>query len=202
MEKLAPTNHPIHALLQARWSPRAYSNRPIAQEDILSIFEAARWSPSGNNLQPWAFIVAMQGTEGHQKFVEILAGFNQRWAKDAPMLVLAVAQRERAEGKPNAWAAYDLGQSVAHLTIQAAALGLFVHQMGGFDKDRSRQEFDIPQDYEPMTAIAIGYAGSPDELPEDLRERELAPRTRKSLETFVFSNHWNQPIEVTPVSNL
>ncbi len=194
MEKLADTQYTIHPFLRARWSPRSFSPKPIAEKDFFSLFEAARWSPSGNNLQPWAFITAVQGTDTHQKLVDVLMGFNQYWAKNAPLLVLSMAQRERSEGKPNPSALYDLGQSVAHLTFQAESLGISVHQMGGFDKNQAREVFGVPAEYELVTAIAIGYAGDPDTLPEDLRTRELAPRTRKPLKSFVFANYWGEEI--------
>lgn len=192
MEKLADTQYTIHPFLQSRWSPRAFAPNPIAEQDFFSLFEAARWSPSGGNLQPWAFVTAVQGTQAHQKLVDILMGYNQLWAKNAPLLVLSMTQRERSDGKPNPSAVYDLGQAVAHLTFQAEALGISVHQMGGFDKNLARDVFGIPAEYELVTAIAIGYGGDPDTLPEDLRTRELAPRTRKPLKSFVFNNFWGQ----------
>jgi nitroreductase len=195
MDKLALVDHPIHPYLQNRWSPRAFSPRPIAEEDLFSLFEAARWSPSGGNLQPWAYVITMQGSAVHRQFVGLLSGNNQRWAKDAPLLVLTAALRERAAGQANPWAVYDLGQSVAQLTFQATALGLAARQMGGFDKDCAREVFGVPPDYDPVTAIAIGYPGDPDDLPEDLRARESSPRTRKALETFLFANHWDEPLK-------
>lgn len=194
MEKLADTQYAIHPLLQARWSPRAFAPTPIAEQDFFSLFEAARWSPSGGNLQPWAFVTAVQGSEAYQKLVGVLVGNNQLWAKNAPLLVLSMAQRERSEGKPNPSAVYDLGQAVAHLTFQAESLGISVHQMGGFDKNLARDVFGVPAEYELVTAIAIGYAGDLDTLSEDLRTRELAPRTRKPLKSFVFANNWGEAV--------
>lgn len=196
MDKFAETDYRIHDLLKGRWSPRAFSTQPVESEKLLSLFEAARWSPSGGNTQPWSFVITtLDQPETHQKLVETLTGNNPVWAKNVPVLVLAVAKPnpDRPAAKPYAY--YDLGQSVAHLSVQAAALGLHVHQMGGFNREKARQLFEIPEGYEPLTVIAIGYFGKVEDLPEDLRERELVARTRKPLNEFVFEGHWDQPLE-------
>lgn len=195
MKNPAQNQHPIHDLLRERWSPRAFSSQPVDLEKLLSLFEAARWSPSGGNLQPWAFIVSTtEDAEAYAKFIEILSPRNQLWAKNAPVLILALAKRERQEGKLNPWAFYDLGQSVAHLTLQASVMGLSVHQMGGFDAEKARGLFEIPASYEPATVIAIGYQGDPDKLPDEMRLRELEARSRKPLADFVFEGRWNEPL--------
>lgn len=196
MQKISVSSHPIHQLLRSRWSPRSFSPQLIEEEKVLSLFEAARWAPSGGNLQPWAFVLTTIGTEPHRRFVEILSGNNQRWAKNAPLLVLSLALRERKDGAPNPWALYDLGQAVANLTLQATDLDLSVRQMGGFDKRLARELFDIPGDYEPVTALAIGYQGSLEDLPEDLRNRELGPRNRIPLTEFVFSDRMGEPLQI------
>lgn len=196
MEKLASNQFPIHSLLRSRWSPRSFASQPIEEEKVLSLFEAARWTPSGGNLQPWAFVIAKAGTEAHQRFVKILTGNNQRWAKNAPLLVLSLALRERKEGVPNPWALYDLGQAVANLTLQATHLDLSVHQMGGFDKSQARELFGVPADYDPITAIAIGYQGTLEDLPDDLRDRETSARTRIPISEFVFLNNMHEPVHV------
>jgi nitroreductase len=195
MNNTAEVKHPIHDLLKNRRSPRAFSTRPVEEEKLLSLFEAARWSPSGGNAQPWAFIVTTPADEGcHDQLVQILSGRNKLWAKDAPLLVVTVATPYPRAEAANEYAYYDLGQAVAHLTVQASALGLIVHQMGGFDRQAARLLFGVPEGYEPLTVIAIGYQGNVEDLPEELRERELAPRTRKSLEDFVFADRWEQPL--------
>jgi nitroreductase len=196
MKKPAANQYPIHELLKSRWSPRSFSSRPIEPEKMFSLFEAARWSPSGGNLQPWVFIaVSQDDAENHRRFVAILNGRNAQWAKSAPLLVLAVAQRDRQEGRPNDWAMYDLGQAVSNLTFQASALNLYLRQMGGFDREQARDVFEIPVGFDPVTAIAIGYLGELDDLPEDLRARELEGRSRKPLADFVFDGRWNEPIQ-------
>jgi nitroreductase len=196
MEKTAQNNHPIHELLKTRWSPRAFSGQPVETEKLLSLFEAARWAPSGANTQPWAFIVTTQESAGpFAKLLGTLGERNQVWAKNVPVLVLAITKSEREPGKPNLWAGYDLGQSVAHLSVQASALGLYVHQMGGFDRQKAAQAFELPAGYEAMTVLAIGYPGDPTTLPEGFRAPEMEVRTRKPLSEMAFDGAWMQPLE-------
>lgn len=193
--KPAETLHEIHDLLKHRWSPRAFAAEPVSLQNLHRLFEAARWSPSANNSQPWAFVVATQNDPGHfARVAGLLNERNARWASKSPVLVITVLNKNNAAGAPNPWAAYDLGQAVAHLSVQAQALGLSVHQMAGFDRARAIETLGIPADYEAMTAIAIGYQGDIDDLPDDLREREVAPRARKPLNEFVFNGEWNEPL--------
>ena len=195
MQKPAPTAHPIHDLLKNRWSPRAFSARPVETESILSLFEAARWSPSGGNSQPWAFILTFQSDpEPFGRLLSTLGERNQLWAKHAPVLVLTITNSEREPGKPNPWATYDLGQAVAHLSIQASALGISVHQMAGFDRQKAREAFNLPDGFDPVTVFTLGYDGEPDTLPGEIREREIGPRVRKPLGEFVFNGAWKEPI--------
>ncbi|NSW53484.1 MAG: nitroreductase family protein [Anaerolineae bacterium] len=195
MHKPAPTDHPIHEILQNRWSPRAFSDALPETEILLSLFEAARWTPSSMNAQPWAFILARRDDPAaYQRMFSLLTENNQRWAAGAPLLVLAVMNSLRPNGKPHRWAPYDLGQAVAHLTFQAGALGLAVHQMGGFDAARAAEVYQLPTGYEAMAVLAIGAAGDPAALPDDLRQRELSPRERKPLPEVVFDGEWGRPL--------
>ena len=197
MNKPAHTEHDVHPLIQARWSPRAFDSRPIDAGQMLSLFEAARWSPSGGNNQPWAFVLFLaDGSEQRRQIEDALTGNNRDWAPRAPMLVLAVALPHPRVGKLGPYSYYDLGQSVAQLTIQATEMGLFVHQMAGFEADKARQAAGLPDDCEPMVVIAIGHYGNLDDLPEMLRERELAPRIRKPVSEFVFQGRWGQPLAI------
>ena len=186
---------PLHELISNRRSPRSYSGAPVEAWKIVTLFEAARWSPSSANEQPWHFIVATkEDTAAYDALFGTLMEGNRRWASRAPMLVLGVAQSFYAKsGKPYRHSWYDLGQSVAHLTLQATALGLAVHQMGGFDAEKAREIFSIPDGYDPVVVLAAGYAESAEHLPDDLRSRELAPRSRKSLEATVFTEKWGIP---------
>jgi len=194
VNKPAETRYAIHEILKQRWSPRAFSSKPVEPEKLLSLFEAARWAPSGGNAQPWTFIVAQRGESMHARFIEIMMGRNAEWANNVPVLVLAVANTLRKPGVTNPYAVYDVGQAVAHLSVQAHALGLHVHQMAGFDASKIRELVGLPEGHDPVTIIAIGYQGDPSELPDDLQERERQPRTRKSLAEVVFAGHWNEPL--------
>lgn len=195
MQNAAKCDHPIHTLIQNRWSPRAFSEKNISPEVMRSLFEAARWAPSSSNEQPWAFIVGTKDEpENFAKVLSTLVEFNQSWAKHAPVLGIAVSEMEFARNQnPNRNAFYDTGAAVAHLTTEATARELFVHQMAGFDPLKAIELFHIPKGWEPIAAFAIGYAGDPNSLPEQLRERELAPRGRKPIIEFVMSGKWGQP---------
>jgi nitroreductase len=192
MHKPAVTDAPVHELIQNRWSPRAFSEQPVQPEILRSLFEAARWAPSSNNEQPWAYLVATKDdAENFAKMLGVLVEFNAGWAKHAPVLALSVAHlKTNRDGKPNRVALHDVGSASAQLTFEANTRGLLVHQMAGFDADKARQTFAIPQDWDPVAAMAIGYPGNPATLPEKLRERELAPRTRKPTREFVMTGGW------------
>jgi nitroreductase len=193
VNKLAPTDHPIHELLQARWSPRAFTAEPVSAEQICSLLEAARWSASGGNGQPWSFVVVpREDGEAFEELLDCLSEGNQVWAQHAPLLILTVVQLLRDSGKPNALALYDLGQAVANLSTQATALGLQVRQMAGFSQEQAHAAFGIPEDHRAVTVIAVGTPGAPDILPEHLRAREQAERTRKPIASFAFSGRWGQ----------
>ena len=194
MQKLAETRYPIHELLRERWSPRAFADRIVEPEKLRSLLEAARWAPSSFNEQPWSFIVATKEHPGeYERLLSCLVEGNVRWAQHAPVLMLSVAKLafERNQ-KPNRHAFHDVGLAVENMVIQATALGLAVHQMAGFHADRAREVYGIPEGHEPVAAMAIGYLDDPGRLPDDLREREVAPRIRKPLESFVFSGQWGQ----------
>jgi nitroreductase len=195
MQKLAVTDHPVHNSIRERWSPRAFSEKPVAPEVLRSLFEAARWAPSSYNEQPWAFLVATKDdAEFYAKMLSTLVEFNQSWAKHAPVLAIAISELAFARnGEPNRNAFYDTGAAVAHLTSEATVRGLFVHQMAGFDPAKARELFAIPKAWEPIAAFVIGFPGDPQSLPEPHRERELAPRTRKPLSEFVMSGSWGRP---------
>lgn len=188
------TRAPLHELLSQRRSPRAFSKRTIEPSEIVSLFEAARWSPSSANEQPWNFIAAAKSdTRIYGIVAESLMEGNRRWALDAPLLVVGIAQTTYLKsGKPYRHALYDLGQSIAHMTIQASSVGLSVHQMGGFDANQLRTRLSIPDGYDVTVVLAIGYAEHPETLPDDLRGREEAPRMRKPLEAFVFTDAWGE----------
>lgn len=185
--KEADTDYPIHDLLQKRWSPRAFANKPVDSELLKQIFEAARWAPSSYNEQPWHFIVARQEEEeAFEKLSQVLNEFNRGWAKKAPVLGLGLAKQTfDLDGRPNPHAEHDLGQAIAHLTFEATRHDLYVHQMAGILPDKARRLYDIGEDYEPKTMFAIGYKGEPELLGEDLQKQEEGSRSRKPLDEIV-----------------
>jgi nitroreductase len=192
MKKPAPTEIPVHDLIRNRWSPRAFADKPVPPEVLRSLFEAARWAPSSYNEQPWAYVVATRDDkENFEKMLSVLVEFNANWAKSAPVLALAIsALAFEKNNAPNRNAQYDTGAATALLSVEATSLGLAVHQMAGFDPDKARQVFEIPAGWDAIAAIAIGYPGDPESLPQPLRDRELAPRVRKPLSKFVMTGSW------------
>ena len=190
--KRAATDYPVHPLIEQRWSPRAFDDRTVAPAVLLSLFEAARWAPSGGNGQPWHFIVGRKGTPTHDKLVSVIKEGNLPWAAQAPVLMLTVAKMTTSSGRPHRHAFHDVGLAVANLTLQATAHDLYVHQMGGFEPEKARDGFAIPEGFEAVTAIALGYLGEPELLDEKNRERETSPRTRRPLAEFVFEEMWGQ----------
>ncbi len=197
MEKPADARHPIHDLLARRWSPRAFADRLVASDVLRSLWEAARWAPSSANQQPWSFLVATRDDpQEFNRMLECLVEGNQIWARQAPVLMISVAARLDRDNDPNAHAWHDVGQAVAGLSVQATALGLFVHQMAGILPDKIRELYQIPGTHEPVTGIALGYPGAPEQLPDKLRQRELAPRTRKPIGEFVFAGRWGQVSQI------
>ena len=198
MEKIAETQVPIHELMRRRWSPRAFSELPVEPHKLLSVFEAARWAASASNEQPWAFLVATQGDpKNYENMLGVLVDFNRSWANKAPVLILTVAHTQfEKDGKPNRHGFYDLGQAAANLALQATALGLTAHQMAGFSVEAARERFAVPEGWDPVSVIALGYPGDPDSLTEKLRQREIAQRHRKPLEAFIFSGTWGHPAPI------
>ena len=193
--KTAETAAPVHSLIAERWSPYAWSDAPVASADLAALFEAARWAPSSYNEQPWRWIVARRENEpAFARLLSTLVEANRVWARHAPVLAIGLAVGDFVRnGKPNRAAQHDLGGAAAHLTFEATARGLAVHQMIGIEPERVRELYAVPDGVEPLTALAIGVAGNPAELPEKLRERDLAPRTRKPLSELVFAERFGLP---------
>lgn len=190
--KLASNNYPIHELLKKRWSPRAFENQFIEPDLVRGLFEAARWSPSASNIQPWYFILGLKGDETYASIASTLVEFNLLWATRAPLLFIAVYREYNAQDVPNPSALYDLGQSVAHLTIQATSQGLYVHQMTGFDSEKAKKIFDIPDGYRAATVATVGYMGDYNDLHPNLVSGEISVRERRGLSDTVFSGKFGQ----------
>ena len=188
--------HEILPVLTQRRSPRAYADRPVPANVLHQVFTAASSASSCFGEQPWRFLVGTRAdsAEAYDKILASLAEFNQPWAKAAPVLVVSIAKTNFShDNNPNAWATHDVGQAVATLAVQGAALGVQIHQMAGFSADKVRTSFGVPEGYAPVAVFTLGYPGDPAGLPDALRDRELAPRVRKLLSEFVFEGGWPQP---------
>lgn len=192
MEKRASTNHEILDLLARRWSTRAFAGKTLDWPTLARLFEAARWAPSSGNGQPWSFLYALkQECEEFDKLASVLVPGNA-WAKEAGALVLSVAQLDREPGKPNRHAWHDVGLATENLMIQATSMDVAVHAMGGFDGHKARELFAIPERWDPVAMLAIGFPGDPEQLNEDLKKKDLAPRLRRPVEEFVFQGKWGE----------
>jgi nitroreductase len=198
MEKPAETQYPIEEILRRRWSPRAFSDRLVEPEKLQSLFEAARWAASSFNEQPWNFIVATNANPAeHARLLSCLVEGNQRWARAAPVLMVSVAKLNFDKtGKPNRHAFHDVGLAVQNMIVEATALGLCVHQMAGFSREKVRETYGVPEGFEPVAAIAIGYGLAADELPEAFREFDLGARSRKPVDSFVFEARWGETSQI------
>ena len=183
----AETASPIHDLLADRWSPRSFDpDFTVSEDAVTALLEAARWAPSAANLQPRRFVVARRGGEAFQAVADALSEGNRPWAPDASLFVVAIALTRDEQGAAHRWAEYDAGQAMAHLTVQAHALGLHVHPMGGFDPEALALAFDLPEHAVPISVTAVGAVAPADRLPERYRAREAAPRTRLPLDELVL----------------
>jgi nitroreductase len=197
MSKEAKTNlNEIHPLLKTRWSPRAFEDKPVEAEKLRNILEAARWSPSASNIQPWIFFPGLKGDENYDKITSTLVEFNQMWTKFAPVLILNCGKITNDDGDPYGTWQYDTGQSVAHLSMQAMQEGLHVHQMSGFDALKAAELFALPEDVQAVSVTAIGYLGDPSMLHPRMQKSELAERERKEMDTFVFSGIYGRASEI------
>jgi nitroreductase len=192
------TPESLHQVLRSRWSPRAFVDRPVPPEIIRSILEAAQWAASSYNEQPWRFVLAAkQDVAAYDRLFQLLMPANQSWVKDVPVLLLTLAKQTFSHNAaPNYYGMHDAGQALAQMAVQATALGLHTHAMGGFDHQKARGVLDIPDDYSIGAMVAVGYPGSADQLDEPLRGRELAPRTRKPLDEIAFGGVWGQPLSL------
>lgn len=187
--KSADTSADLHPLLAERWSPRGFDRgHNLDDEQLTALLEAARWSPSANNTQPWRFLVARRGEETFERVADLLAPGNRSWAPAASALILVAARTRDETGRPHPWALYDTGQAVAALTVQATAEGLFVHQMGGFDADAARVNFGLDDALTPAVVMAVGQYDSGAALTEPLATRERAPRVRAAVEDLLLSD--------------
>jgi len=188
----------IHPILANRWSPRAFdAAKPVEHEKLLACLEAARWAPSCFGDEPWRFIVCDRASDKSmwEQMLTCLAPKNQEWAKNTPVLLLTCSNTTfRKNGNPNRWGQYDTGAASISLCLQAEALGLVTHQMGGFDADAARKTFSLPDNFTPMAAMALGYQADASILDEGFRNIETAERTRQPMGECFFAGGWDHPV--------
>lgn len=198
-KKLALTQVPISPLLAERWSGRAFDPlKPVTRQQLVALLEAARWAASCFNDQPWRFLIwdRNQNAANWQKAFDCLGEWNQKWVINAPVLMLSCAGSIfEKTGKPNRWGQHDTGAASQNLYLQATALGLVAHPMGGFDADKAREKFNIPAPYTCMAMIAVGHPAPAESLEGEYRDAELAPRERKPLTDGFFEGNWGVPIK-------
>ncbi|RMB61757.1 nitroreductase family protein [Tessaracoccus antarcticus] len=193
IEKTADTAAALHPLLAERWSPRGFDPRHSLDDvQLTALLEAARWAPSANNSQPWRFVAGRRGDEVFDQLAKLLLPGNQTWAPAASALILAAARTVNDTGRVLPWALYDTGQAIATLTVQASADGLFVHQMGGFDADAARLQFDLGDILTPVVMVAVGRHDPQAPLGEPLATRERAPRTREALDALLLNDPYQR----------
>lgn len=192
MSDRAEFEHPISDVIRKRWSPRAFADQSVSEADIRTLLEAARWAPSCFNEQPWSFLIASREDQaGFEKMLACLVDGNQVWAKAAPVLMISLASKQfRRNDKPNRFAYHDVGLAVGQMGLQAMEMGLYMHQMGGIHHDKIREAYQLPDSVDPVAGIALGYLGNAASLPEDLAERETAPRSRRASHEFAFKGNY------------
>lgn len=186
--------YPVESLIINRWSPRALSGKPISKEQIMSLFEAARWAPSPYNIQPWAFIFALKNSPGWQSIFNTLVPVNQSWAKNSSafIVVLSLKMKNNQEIPTHS---YDTGGATQNLLLQAESMGLVAHGMAGFDHQLLNDLLKIPKDYKIEAVYAIGSLGNKQELPQELQNREV-PSGRNKFSDFVYENSFGNPINL------
>ncbi|MBU2997730.1 nitroreductase family protein [Cellulophaga baltica] len=192
LENIAACEYEIFALLKQRYSPRTFKEASIKQQHINQIFEAARWSASSNNIQPWRFIYAERNTPAYDKILSCLNDFNREWATNAPLLMLTAYKEETEDGVENFHALHDLGFAIGSMTMQAQYMGIALHSMAGVDWEKAQDVFNVPEGYHIASAIAVGYYGGEiEKLSEELQEQEINERKRIRQRDFAFKEQWD-----------
>lgn len=183
--KTAQTKHNVNELIKKRWSPRAFSNQAIEDEKMKELLEASSWAPSAMNEQPWRYFYAHKNDEAFNRLVDCLLPMNQLWAKKAAVIIASCASivYEKTQAA-NKVALYDTGAANANMLTQAISQDIYGHVIGGFDPEKTKETLGLSENLVPVCFIALGYLGNADDLPEGYKERELAERTRKSIDEF------------------
>lgn len=194
LREVRSSSYEINPLILNRWSPRSMTGEKLSYEELMSLFEAARWAPSSANSQPWRFIYATRDTEEWNTLFNLLVDLNKIWAKDAAVLIVVVSKKEfEYNGKviPSITHQFDTGAAWENLALEATSRGLVVHGIAGFDYERARRDLGIPNTYEILAMIAIGKRGLKENLPPALKEREV-PSDRKPLEQIVMNGRFKE----------
>ncbi|MBI9053173.1 MAG: nitroreductase family protein [Bacteroidales bacterium] len=178
----------IHQIIRERHSTVTFSTKAVEEEKLTMLLEAARWAPSSYNEQPWRFVVGIKGVgDNYKQLFDCLVEANQYWAKYAPVLILSLAKKNSSLTlKSNKFSQYDTGMAVGNLLAQATSLGLFIHQMGGYNVNKAREVLGVNDEFELMSIMAVGYKGEMDLFPDDLKERESKKRFRKSIDEILI----------------
>ena len=194
----ALVDHDIAAPLRARWSPRTFDGSTLSDTVLLQLLEAARWAPSSANEQPWRFLLAPRSDEAaFARALDCLKPGNRGWAAGVSLLMFTFAKKTFARsGGENLYGWHDVGLAIANLSFQATSMGLYVHQMGGILRDAIIASYDVPDDFDVVSGVAVGRLGDPSQLSDEQRERERRPRTRKPLEELVFAETFGRPAAV------
>jgi nitroreductase len=181
MIKVAPKETGIHDLLRKRWSARSFSEAMIGDDELMNLFKAASWAS-------WRFVYAKRGSEAYEQILSTLMPGNAIWAGKAPILLAVFAKNAFDDGNVNLHAWHDVGAACTKLLLQGAEVGIFGHQMGGFDREKAKYVFQYPDSLDIVSILALGYLGEADDLEEPFKSRELTPRTRKSPEEIAFTS--------------
>ncbi len=185
-ERIRTTEYPINPLILNRWSPRSMTGEELNNNDIMSLFEAARWAPSSFNNQPWRFIYAKRNTGYWDRLFNLLADGNKTWAKNAALLAVVISRKNfEFNGKPARTHQFDAGSAWENLALEASSRGIVAHGMQGFDYEKAKAELKIPADFEVMAMIAIGKRGPKENLPTELQDKEK-PNDRKALKDIIM----------------
>ena len=180
------SEYPINPLILSRWSPRSMTGEELGDDDIMSLFEAARWAPSSFNNQPWRFIYAKRNTEHWDRLFNLLVDVNKTWAKNAALLAVVISRINfEFNEKPARTHQFDTGSAWENLALEASSRGIVAHGMQGFDYEKAKTELGIPADFEVMAMIAIGKRGPKENLPTELQDKEK-PNDRKALKDIIM----------------
>jgi len=190
-ESARKSNYPINPLILNRWSPRSMTGEALNDDDIMSLFEAARWAPSSYNNQPWRFIYAKRNTEHWDRFFNLLAEGNKNWTKNAALLVVVISRKNfEFNEKPAITHQFDAGSAWENLALEASSRGIVAHGMQGFDYEKAGVNLGVPHDFEVMAMIAIGKKGPIEILPPELQEMEKLT-DRKPLKEIIMEGFYH-----------